>query len=153
MRSLSLMVPASLLLLAASHSGAQTQAQAQTQTQTEAYPLTEPEQTSRVQVTAPPRAFQFWEYEAEFISGAYAMSNGWHMKVDPSSDGIVAQIDKERPMRLVAVSENKYASRDGNVWMEFNRGTGGGDMLMSYVPNTRTAQVIVVTATARLAQR
>ena len=155
MRSLSLMVPASLLLLAASHAGAQTQAQAQTQTQTqtEAYPLTEPEQTSRVQVTAPPRAFQFWEYEAEFISGAYAMSNGWRMKVDSSRDGIVAQIDKERPMRLVAVSENKYASRDGNVWMEFNRGTGGADMLMSYVPNTRTAQVIVVTATSRLAQR
>jgi len=153
MRSLSLMVPASLLLLAASHAGAQAQAQTQTQTQTEAYPLTEPEQTSRVQVTAPPRAFQFWEYEAEFISGAYAMSNGWRMKVDSSRDGIVAQIDKERPMRLVAVSENKYASRDGNVWMEFNRGTGGADMLMSYVPNTRTAQVIVVTATSRLAQR
>lgn len=143
MRSLSLIVPASLLLLAASHAGAQTQA----------YPLTEPEQTSRVQVTAPSQPFQFWDYEAEFISGAYAMSNGWRMKVDPTRDGIVAQIDKERPMRLVAVSQNRYASRDGNVWMEFNRGASGEDMQMSYVPDSRTAQVVVVTATARLAQR
>jgi hypothetical protein len=142
MRSLSLMLPASLLLLA-SHAGAQTQA----------YPMTEPEQTSRVQVTAPTQPFQFWDYEAEWVSGAYAMSNGWRMKVDPAADGIVAQIDKRRPLRLVAVSQNRYASRDGNVWMEFNRGPTGEDMLMSYVPDTRTAQVVVVTSTARLAQR
>ena len=142
MRSMFLMLPASLLLLA-SHAGAQTQA----------YPMTDPEQTSRVQVTAPPQPFQFWDYEAEFISGAYAMSNGWHMKVDPARDGIVAQIDKQHPMRLVAVSPNRYATRDGNVWMEFNRGPGGEDMLMSYVPDIRSAQTVVVTATARLAQR
>jgi hypothetical protein len=143
MRSLSLMVPASLLLLAASHAGAQTQA----------YPSTAPEPTSQVQVRPPAQPFQFWDYEAEYVSGAYAMSNGWRMKVDPTRDGIVAQIDKERPMRLVAVSPDRYASRDGNVWMEFNRGTDGGDMLMSYVPNARTAQVVVVTGSTRLAGR
>jgi hypothetical protein len=79
------------------------------------------------------------------------MSNGWRMKVDPTSDGIAAQINKERPIRLVAVSRDRYIAPDGNVFMEFNRGAQGDEMLMSYVPNERTAQRVVVTST--LAQR
>jgi hypothetical protein len=35
--------------------------------------------------------------------------------------------------------------------MEFNRGEYGDEMLMRYVPDTRTAQAVVVTTT--LAQR
>ena len=104
-------------------------------------------------MTAPTWPFLFFDYEAEAISGAYAMSNGWRLKVDPSSDGIVAQIDKHTPMRLHAVSRDQYVSRDGNVSMSFNRGQRGDDMLMSYVPDARTAQVVVVTATAVVAQR
>jgi len=139
MKSLSLMLSACLMLLASNASA-----------QAQPYPLTEPG-ISRVEVMAPTQPFQFWDYEAEAISGAYAMSNGWRMKVDPADDGIVAQIDKRPPIRLLAVSRDRYVSRDGNVSMEFNRGTRGGDMLMSYVPDDRTAQVVVVTST--LAQR
>jgi hypothetical protein len=142
MRTLSLILSPCLLLLA-SGAGAQTQH----------YPSTESGSISRVEVVAQSKSFQFQEYEAEAISGAYAMSNGWRMKVDPSSDGIVAQIDKQRPIRLVALSPDRYASPDGNVSMEFNRGPLGDDMLMSYVPDSRTAQVIVVTAKTTLAQR
>lgn len=141
MRSLSLAVPVFLLL--AANAGAQQQIQAPA----------DPGQTSRVEVTAPTQPFLFFDYEAEAISGAYAMSNGWHLKVDPASDGIVAQIDKHTPMRLHAVSRDQYVSRDGNVSMSFNRGQRGDDMLMSYVPDARTAQVVVVTATAVVAQR
>jgi hypothetical protein len=119
MKPLFLILPASLLLAASA--GAQTR----------------PESISRVQVQAPIQPFQFRDYEAEAISGAYAMSNGWHMKVDPTSDGIVAQINKRHPFRLVAVSRDKYVSPDGNVSMEFNRGRGD-DMLMSYIPDSRT---------------
>lgn len=140
MRSLSLILPASLLLLA-SHAGAQSQN----------YPSTEPGSISSVQVTAPTQPFPFWIDDAEAVSGAYAMSNGSRLKVEPRYDGIVAQLDKQRPVRLVALSQDRYVSRDGNVSMEFNRGTRGDDMLMSYVPDSLTAQVVVVTAT--LAQR
>jgi hypothetical protein len=142
MRPLSLIFPASLLLLASSASA-----------QTQNYPVTEPESMSQVQVMAPPQVFQFRDYEAEWISGGYAMSNGWRIKVDPASDGIVAQIDKQRPIRLVALSRDMYVSRDGNVAMHFNRGARGEDMLMSYVPNSETAQVVVITSTSTLAQR
>jgi hypothetical protein len=144
MRSRVLILPASLLL--ASSAGAQTQAQSQD------YPLTTPEAMSRVEVMAETPPFTFRDYEAEAISGGYAMSNGWRMKVELSADGIVAQIDKQRPIRLVALSRDRYATRDGNVAMEFNRGVLGDEMLMSYVPSSRTAQVVVIT-TARLAQR
>lgn len=140
MRILSLLLPASLALLA-SNAGAQTKN----------YPLTNPEPTSTVQVTAPAPAFQFREYQAETISGAYAMSNGWRMKVEPADDGIVATIDKQRPMKLVALSADRYTTRDGNVSMEFNRGRSGEDMLMSYVPGPRLAQVVVTATT--VAQR
>lgn len=145
MRSRVLILPASLLL--ASSAGAQTQAQ------TQDYPLTTPESMSRVEVMAETPAFTFRDYEAQAISGGYAMSNGWRMKVDPSADGIVAQIDKQRPIRLVALSRDRYATRDGNVAMEFNRGVLGDEMLMSYVPSSRTAQVVVLTASTRLARR
>jgi hypothetical protein len=140
MRPLSLILPASLLVLASS-AGAQAQHD----------PQTEPGAVSQVQVTAESPPFQFRDYEAEAISGGYRMSNGWHMKVDSASDGIVAQIDKRHPIRLVAVSRDMYVSPDGSVAMEFNRGTQGDEMLMSYVPDARTAQRVVVTST--LAQR
>jgi hypothetical protein len=139
MRHLFLILPVSLLLSASA--GAQDVIT----------PSTQPESISRVQVMAPTQPFQFRDYEAEAISGGYKMSNGWKMKVDPAADGIVAQIGKRHPMRLVAVSTNQYVTPDGNVAMEFNRGKDGDEMLMSYVPDARTAQVVVVTST--LAQR
>lgn len=142
MRSLTLMFPASLLVLA-SHAGAQT----------DYYLSTQSGVTTRVEVMAPAEPFVFRDYEAEWISGAYAMANGWRLKVDPSLDGIVAQIDQRHPIKLAAVSRDRYVSADGNVWMEFNRGSGGDQMLMSYVPDARTAQVVVVSSSARLAQR
>jgi hypothetical protein len=140
MRTLYLILPVSVLL--ASSAGAQTQQQT---------PQTEPGAVSQVQVTAESLPFQFRDYEAEAISGGYHMSNGWRMKVAAADDGIVAQIGKRHPVRLVAVSRDRYISPDGNVFMEFNRGTQGDEMLMSYVPDTRSAQRVVVTST--LAQR
>jgi hypothetical protein len=139
MRPLTLILPVSLLL--ASNVGAQAQHN----------PQTEPGAPSQVQVRAETAPFQFRDYEAEAISGGYKMSNGWRMKVDPAPDGIVAQIGKRHPIRLVAVSRDMYVSPDGNVAMEFNRGAQGDEMLMSYVPDSRTAQRVVVTST--LAQR
>lgn len=126
MRSLPLISCATLLL--AANAGAQEQH----------YPLTEPG-VARVEITAPAQRYHFLDYEAEAISGAYAMSNGWRMKVDTASDGIVAQIDKQRPFRLVAVSQDQYISPDGNISMEFNRGRRGDDVWMRFVPDMRTA--------------
>lgn len=141
MRPQSLMLPAALLLAAS----ASTQAQNQ--------PVSNPDAISQVQVNAPAQPYRFWGYEAEAVTGAYAMSNGWRIKVDPGDDGIVAQIGKKRPMTLVALSRDKFASRDGNVIMEFNKGAYGDEMVMSYVPDVRTAQRVVLTSTTTLAQR
>lgn len=138
MRPLFLILGASLLL--ASSAGAQEQDRPSAGSD-----------VSQVQVTAPTQPFRFWEYEAEAITGAYAMSNGWRMKINPAQDGIVAQIDKRHPIRLIAQSRSRYVSRDGNVIMEFNRGVDQDEVLMSYVPTDSLAQRIVVTAT--LAQR
>jgi hypothetical protein len=123
MRILLLAFPASLLLLASS-------AQAQSM--------------STVQVTAP---FQLSDAEAETVSGQYALSNGWRLKVGQASSGIVAQIDRQRPIRLVAITADKFVSRDGNVTMDFNRGQYGDEMLMTYVPDNPLAARYVITAT------
>ena len=140
MRPLPLALSASLLLFAPG-AGAQSGN----------YPINDDTPISRVEVTAQPRtAFRIWDYQAEEVSGAYELSNGWRLKVQPARDGIVAQIDKQRPMRLVAQSPDRFVSRDGNVIMEFNKGDTRDDMMMSYVPSNvadpRMAQVIVVTA-------
>ena len=136
MRPSFLAVPAALLL--ATNAGAQSGN----------YPQMDTASINRVEVTAP---FQVSDSEVEMISGQYALSNGWRLKVEPGNNSIVAQIDRRRPMQLVAVSADHYVSRDGNVSMDFNRGRNGDEMLMSYVPDRRVAVTYVVTAT--LAQR
>ena len=140
MRALPLALSASLLLFAPG-AGAQSGN----------YPVTSDSPISRVEVTAQPRtSIRIWDYQAEAVSGAYELSNGWRLKVQPARDGIVARIDKQRSMHLVAESPDRFVSRDGNVIMEFNKGDTRDDMMMSYVPSNvtdpRLAQVIVVTA-------
>lgn len=144
MRPISFILSASVLALASS-AGAQT----------ESYLSTQSGVTSRVQVIAEARPFEFRIDQADWISGAYAMSNGWRLQVEPTLDGIAARIDKRHPIDLVAVSPDKYITSDGNIWMEFNRGRQGDEMLMSYVPDARTARVVVIgsTSASSLAQR
>jgi hypothetical protein len=139
MRHSLLAFPASLLLLA-SHADAQTQ--------TQNYPPPESESIQTVQVTAP---FQLSDEEAERVGGVYAMSNGWRLHVEQTTRGMVAKIDRQRPIRLIAVTPDKFVSRDGNVTMDFNRGEDGDGMVMSYVPDQRLAVRYVIGAT--LAQR
>jgi hypothetical protein len=106
---------------------------------------------STVKVTAPPRTVRIQSDEVRTIVGTYEMSNGWYLAVQTGQRHIDATIDNEKPMRLYAVAPYKFSSSDGNVKMEFNRGPWGDDMLMSYVPDPRVAQVIVLTS--EVAQR
>lgn len=135
MRALYLLIPISLLLVASNANA-----------QSTSYPVTDDTAMSTVQVTAPPRTVHVSSDDIRTVSGAYAMSNGWLLHVRPAWDGVVARIDDEKPMRLVALSPDKYVTRDGNVTMEFNRGPDREDMVMSYV-DPRLAQVVVVTST------
>jgi len=138
MRTLFLL-PASLLLAAS------------TGAQTLPYPRTETDPMSTVSVKAPPKTIRVRPDQAELIGGTYAMSNGWRLKVRTASRYIDAAIDNEAPMRLYAVAPYKFASSDGNVDMVFNRGATGEDMAMSYVPDQRLGQVVVISS--QVAQR
>jgi hypothetical protein len=143
-----LAVPA-LIYLAAPLAMAQSQPQPQSAAQD--YPMISDQSVSTVRVTAPQSAFDASPEQVDWISGAYRMSNGWRLDVQPAPNGIVAKIDKERPMRLVAVSDDRYVTLDGNVAMTFNRGAHGDDMLMSYVPRSNLAALVV--ARSSLARR
>jgi hypothetical protein len=140
MRPLSFLFPASLFVLACSASA-----------RTMPYPEPDAESGSTVQVKAPVASAFITQDQASQISGSYAMSNGWRMKVSTASRYIDARIDHRKPMRLRAVSGDKFVSRDGSVTMQFNQGEAGEDMTMSYVPDPRMAQVVVISA--RMAQR
>jgi hypothetical protein len=128
-------IPLSLLLAAS-------QATAQSQD----YPLTDAP-VSTVHVTAPLHGVFVSPEQTDQVKGNYAMSNGWRLHVRPAAKGIVARIDDERPMRLIALDGDKYVTADGNVAMEFNRGIFGDEMTMSYVPSSRVADVIVISST------
>lgn len=142
MRSLSLLLPASLFALASS-TGAQNLPYPRTDTDTD--------KMSTVSVQAPAKTVRIWPEQAQLIAGAYAMSNGWNMKVKTGARHIDATIDDQQPLRLFAVGPYKFASPDGNVNMEFNRGVVGEEMLMSYVPYPGLAQVVVISS--EVAQR
>jgi hypothetical protein len=132
-------------LLAASNAAAQSQSQSHD------YPMTGDQSVSTVRVTAPPRAFEANLAQIDWISGGYRMSNGWRLDVQSAADGIVARIDRERPMHLIAVSDDNYVTADGNVAMAFNRGARGDEMSMSYVPRSNLAATVVLES--NLAQR
>jgi hypothetical protein len=123
-------VPAALLLVAP-FAGAQSQAQ-------QDYPRTDNSSVSTVQVTAPPKGIIVTSDQAESIKGTYEMSNGWHLKAQPvaATHGMTAQIDRQPPMRLIALPGGKFVTADGNVAMEFGRGAFKDEMAMSYVPTS-----------------
>lgn len=131
MRPLSLLLPASLLVLVSS-----------TGAQTLPYPQPDPS-ISTVEVTAPARTIRIRDDQAYRIGGTYAMSNGWYLKVRTATRHIDATIDNQQTMRLLPVAPYKFASSDDNVRMEFNRGAQGDDMLMSYIPGPRMARIEV----------
>lgn len=140
MRRLALLSAIPLLLLAADAVA-----------QSRDYPATGSSPISSVQVSAPARTARVYQERLDAVRGVYGMSNGWRLEVSPAAGGITARINRQPAMRLVALSPDRYVSGDGNVTMEFNRGDNGDDMEMSYVPDSRVVQVIVVKAT--LAQR
>jgi len=142
---LSASLPASLLLLAASASAQTVPAQTEPSLQPGAPSI------SSVQVRAPARGLRIRDEQARNIVGNYAMSNGWYLKVRPALRHIDATIDNDKRLRLFPVSRYTFASSDGNVTMEFNRGSTGEDMVMSYMPDPRLAQRVVISSS--LAQR
>ena len=140
MRLLSSTLLSSLLVLACGASA-----------RTMPYPQPDAEPASTVRVSAPAALAYVSEVQARQITGSYAMSNGWHLKVNAAARYIDARIDNEKPMRLRAVPGGKFVSRDGSVTMQFNQGDMGGDMTMSYIPDARLAQAVVISS--RMAQR
>ena len=135
MRPLFLLIPASLLVLAAS-AGAQTPT----------YPRPDTAPISTVTVTAPAKTVRLRDEQVREIAGTYAMSNGWNLRVRGTPRYIDATIDSQQPMRLRPVSSDKFVSGDGNVTMEFNRGRMREDMVMSYVPVAGQPGVVEVQA-------
>ena len=133
MRYLLLAIPVSLLLVS-SHAGAQSKD----------YPFTSASDITTVEVTGHQRLYHVTREQTNAVKGKYQMSNGWSLDVQAKSSDIVARIDNERPMRLFAVSADKYVTQDGNVSMEFNRGSFQVEMLMSYVPSSNLAAVVTV---------
>ena len=142
MRPFSLLLSASLLVLSASASA-----------NTTPYPDAEtPASASTVQVIAPAAAAFIPDGVAEQIRGNYGLSNGWRLKVQRVARRYIeARIDEQKPMRLRAISEDTFVSSNGMVTMQFNQGESGSDMMLSYVPDARLAQVVVLSS--RLAQR
>lgn len=140
MRTLSLPLTVSLLVVAST-----------TSAQSLPYPKPDTAPMSTVQVTAPIQPVWVRDEQARQIAGAYELSNGWKMKVRAASRYIDATIDSEKPMRLLAVTPDRFVSRDGKVTMEFNRGDAGDEMMMRYVADTDLAQLVVISA--KMAQR
>lgn len=140
MRPLSLLLPASLLLLATA-AGAQGMS----------YPPPDTTPVSAVQVSARSTTPSIKTDEARRISGAWEMSNGWYLRVHTGRRYIDTIIDDQPALRLVPVGPYQFVSGDRNVTMQFNRGAAGDEMVMSYRPDRRLAQRVVISS--RVAQR
>ena len=121
------------------------------QAQSMPYPQADTAPDATVRVTGALKPVRIYDDQAKQIAGTYALSNGWRLKVSPSSRTIAATIDKQKPLRLFAVAPYKFASGDGRVTMEFNEGAMGDDMIMRYAPDLGLADMVVITSS--IAQR
>ena len=101
---------------------------------------------SVVQVTPDAGTFRLRNAQVERIGGVYEMSNGWSIDVRADTRSIDAIVDGQRHIRLVPVSANKFVSGDGNVTMLFNQGDAGDGLIVSYVPDVRLSQVVVISS-------
>jgi hypothetical protein len=104
-----------------------------------------------IQVVAAAPRYPIKLKEARAVRGIYRMSNGWTMEVNPDWRRVFVAINQRAPVEVVPISPDKFVSADGSMAMEFNLGTAGDEVVLRYVPDAATAQVVVVTAT--LAQR
>ena len=81
---------------------------------------------------------QLWRFD----SGVAEIS----LDVRPDMRHVDVVIDRNRPLRLLAISPRKFVSGDGNMTMEFSRGNDDSDMTLRYVPNAGLAEVVVTSA-------
>ncbi|MVW62208.1 hypothetical protein GPY61_19925 [Massilia sp. NEAU-DD11] len=104
-----------------------------------------------VQVKPMDGPYRLRNEQARQIAGTYEMSNGWSVDVRPDMRHVDVLIDRNRPLRLLAISPRKFASGDGNVTMEFSRGNDENDMTLRYVPGVGMAEVVLTSVS--IAQR
>jgi hypothetical protein len=99
-----------------------------------------------VQVKPMDGPYRLRNEQARQIAGTYEMSNGWSIDVRPDMRHVDVVIDRNRPLRLLAVSSRKFVSGDGNVTMEFSRGNDDNDMTLRYVPGLGMAGIVLTSA-------
>lgn len=85
--------------------------------------------------------------EASAVRGVYAMSNGWTLEVRPDWKKVYAEIDRRGEVELVPLSADRFVSVDGRMAMEFNVGAQGDEVVLRYIPDAATAQVVEVRST------
>lgn len=134
MRPLSLLISASLVAFAAGASA-----------QTQPYPRPDTAPISTVTVTPSAQAVRLRPEEIKEIAGNYDMANGWQLEVRGKPEYIDATIDTEKPLRLKAVSKNKFVSGDGNVMIEFKQGSDH-HMKLSYAPDPSKPSMVSIPA-------
>ena len=108
---------------------------------------------AEVQVRGQPRHYRLEPSELKQVSGTYAMSNGWTVRVIPHMRRVYMQVNDKDPIELFAQSADKFASADGNIATVFNLGMMGDDIVMSYVPDSRLSDQRVIIGSGSLAAR
>ena len=78
--------------------------------------------------------------QARQIAGTYEMSNGWSVDVRPDMRHVDVLIDRNRPLRLLAISPRTFVS-----------GNDENDMTLRYVPGVGMAEVVLTSVS--IAQR
>jgi hypothetical protein len=113
---------------------------------TQAQSLQPDDPVAVVQVKPMDGPYRLRNEQARQIAGMYEMSNGSSVEVRPDMRHVDVVVDRNRPMRLLAMSSRKFVSGDGNVTLEFSRGNDDNDMTLRYVPDSGLAEVVLTSA-------
>ncbi|MES2152137.1 MAG: hypothetical protein V4508_20350 [Pseudomonadota bacterium] len=100
---------------------------------------------SEIQVSGVASHYKPRPDEAAALPGNYNLSNGQNLKVSSLHRKLYAQIDQRGMTELVPVAANLFVTADRSMTMEFDLGTLGEGMLLTYVPDLTAALQVPVT--------
>lgn len=94
---------------------------------------------SEIQVRGDMPAYKPRPAEIEEVQGVYSLDNGTPLKISTERRKLYAQLGQRKLTELVPVAENRFASPDQRITMEYRPAPFDGEIVLTYPSDLNVA--------------